>query len=68
MLYYFKKSKNITGMQKEIRAVMQIPVPGICAWWLQWTNSHGLLSPMEEKDGTATVSRGERTGPCLDRL
>ena len=47
---------------------MQIPASGIRVLWPQWTNSHGLPSPVEKRDGTATLSRGECLDPCLDRL
>ena len=48
--------------------LMQTPARGICVLWLQWTNSHGLLSPVEEK-GLQGHSLKRRTAPpCLDRL
>ena len=40
---------------------------GIRVLWLQWTNSHGLPSLVEEK-GQRGHSRGEQPDPCLDRL
>ena len=49
---------------------MQIPVLGIHVLWLQWTDSHRLWSPVEEKgqDGRATLSRGEHPDHYLDKL
>ena len=47
---------------------MQILAHGICVLWLQWTNSHRLHSPVQEKGQLGHYSRGEHTDPCLDRL
>ena len=58
--------------------MMQIPaLGGIRMLWLQWTNSHRLLSPVEKKGkGRWTNShrllspvekKGRRSGHCLKR-
>ena len=31
----------------------------ICVLWLQWTNSHGLPSPVEEKEQLSQLSQEE---------
>ena len=48
--------------------MMQIlALGGIRVLWLQWTNSQGLLSPVE-KGTVQPLSKGERLHPWLDRL
>ena len=47
---------------------MWIPAHGIRVSWLQWTNSHGLLSPVGEKGQHGHSLKGRAPHPCLDRL
>ena len=43
------------------------PGPQDLVLWLQYTNTHGLQKSCGGQGTAATLSRGERPDPCLDR-